>query len=210
MRAADRSRVFTTHAQDLLDSRKHPVRMLVVGNLDCVAMMATARGEPGSRGVNVRLKTKFNRIVAESATGDNLAILAREAEKRGIPVFEVSPRDVHRICSVCGDINSGPRKNQARFSCTTCGWSGNADANACVVLAQRAYQQFVGPAAGGRNSPPGRTRLAFVDILGRPRRETQPQTLRHDTPVRGRSKGAITGENPGLRGVESCYPGSVV
>ena len=110
-------------------------------------MMSTARGGTGAPGGNVREKREFNRRMAEAATGETMAILAREAEKRGIPVVEVSPRDSFRTCSKCGNISDGSRKSQARFECTGCGWHGNAEANASAVLAFRAYLQQVDSAA---------------------------------------------------------------
>ena len=147
MRTADRNRVFTAHAQDLLDRRQHPVRMVAVESVHRRGMMSTARGGTGAPGGNVREKREFNRRMAEAATGETMAILAREAEKRGIPVVEVNPRDSFRTCSKCGDISDGSRKSQARFECTACGWHGNAEANASAVLAFRAYLQQVDPAA---------------------------------------------------------------
>ena len=160
MRTADRNRVFTAHAQDLIEHRHHPVRMVALERAHRRAMMSTARGGTGAPGGNVREKRDYNRRMAEAATGETMAILAREAEKRGIPVVEVVARDSFRTCSKCGKLNDGSRKNQVRFVCSACGWRGNAEANAAAVLAFRAYQQQVDPAAvlvppseGGQEQP---------------------------------------------------------
>ena len=193
MRTADRNRVFTAHAQDLLDNRKRPVRMVAVENLDRVAMMASARGGRGAPGQSVRRKTQFNRIVAEAATGETTALLVREAVKRNIPVVQVSPRDIYRICSRCGSLNNGPRKNQARFRCAACGWRGNADANACAVLALRAYQQYVDPATasgpplqGGPKQPSGPDQAGSL----RQPAETKAQDATPDAAARDSDQGA--------------------
>ena len=147
MRTADRNRVFTAHAQDLLDRRNRPVRMVAAERVSRRALMSTGRGGPSTPGQNVPQKREFNRNMAESATGETMAILVREATKRGIPVVEVNPRGSFRTCSECGIVSEGPRKNQAWFECAACGWRGDADANASAVLAFRAYQQQVDPAA---------------------------------------------------------------
>ena len=147
MRTADRDRTFTAHAQDLLDKRYSPVRMVAVEGLRRRNMMATARGGAKAHGENVRQKAGLNRSMSEAATGVTVAILTREAAKRGIPVVTVDPKNSSRTCSKCGTVSKKSRKSQARFECVACGWPGNADVNAAVVLAFRAYQQWVDPAA---------------------------------------------------------------
>ena len=147
MRNADRDRIFTAHAQDLLDKRYNPVRMVAVEGLRRRNMMATARGGAKTHGENVRQKAGLNRSMSEAATGVTVAILTREANKRGIPIVTVDPKNSSRTCSKCGTVSKKSRKSQPRFECVACGWRGNADANAAVVLAFRAYQQWVDPAA---------------------------------------------------------------
>ena len=188
MRTADRNRVFTAHAQDLLDRRQHPVRMVAVESVHRRGMMSTARGGTGAPGGNVREKREFNRRLAEAATGETMAILAREAEKRGIPVVEVSPRDSFRTCSKCGDISDGSRKSQARFECT-----GLRVARQCRSQRQ-CGARFQGlPAAGRPGGGPGTAvrrgagtalLVASVPALGAGlpgrRRRMQPRTLRRE------------------------------
>ena len=147
MRTADRDRVFTTHAQNLLDRRYNPVRMVAVEGLRRRDMMASARGGVNAPGEKVRQKAGLNRAMAEVASGSTIAILTREAAKRGIPVVAVDPKNSSRTCSKCGTVSKKSRKSQARFECVACSWRGNADVNAGVVLQFRAYQQWVDPAA---------------------------------------------------------------
>ena len=146
MRTADRDRVFTAHAQNLLDRRYNPVRMVAVEGLRRRDMMASAKGGASAPGQNVRQKAGLNRAMAEVASGSTIAILKREADKRGIPVVPVDPKNSSRTCSKCGTVSKKSRKSQARFECVACGWRGNADVNAGVVLQFRAYQQWVDPA----------------------------------------------------------------
>ncbi len=147
MRAADRDRVFTANAQDLLDKRYSPVRMLAVETLRLKDMMATAKGGANAPGKKVRQKSGLNRSLADSAMRRGLAILGQEAAKRGIPVEGVNPVHSSNTCSKCGNVSSSSRKSQAEFECVSCGWPGNADTNAACVLRFRCYQQWVDPAA---------------------------------------------------------------
>ena len=147
MRTADRARVFTAYAQDLLDKRQHPVRMVAVEDLPRMALITSAKGGTKHPGQKVRQRSNINRSMAESAGGEAVKILVREATKRGIPLVRVNPRDSLRSCSNCESVGDEPRKNQARFECTACSWQGNAAINACAVLAIRAYRQQVDPTA---------------------------------------------------------------
>lgn len=48
----------------------------------------------------------------------------------GVPVVFVNPRNTSRKCSKCGCIDKRNRKSQSNFSCTSCGYTLNADYNA--------------------------------------------------------------------------------
>ena len=121
--------------------------MVAVEGLRRRDMMASAKGGASAPGQNVRQKAGLNRAMAEVASGSTIAILKREADKRGIHVVPVDPKNSSRTCSKCGTVSKKSRKSQARFECVACGWRGNADVNAGVVLQFRAYQQWVDPAA---------------------------------------------------------------
>ena len=193
MRTADRNRLFTAHAQDLLDRRQHPVRMVAMERLDRRAMTAMARGGPGIPGRNVFRGSQFNREVAEAATGETMTILEREAAKRNVPVVQVTPRDISRICSRCGNLTDEPRKNQVRFRCPACRWFGNVDANACVVLAFRAYQQQVDPTAVLGPPPTGGPEQPSRQTQPRSRSQADGTKARDSTPeaaARGFGQGA--------------------
>ena len=48
----------------------------------------------------------------------------------GVPVVFVDPRNTSRKCSKCGCVDKRSRKSQSNFSCTSCGYTLNADYNA--------------------------------------------------------------------------------
>lgn len=63
-----------------------------------------------------------------------------KAERAGVPVIFVDPRNTSRTCPRCGCVDKANRKSQSLFSCTNvkCGYSAPADINAAVIIAARA------------------------------------------------------------------------
>ena len=61
-----------------------------------------------------------------------------KAERVGVPVIEVDPRNTSRTCPKCGHIDKANRKSQSLFSCNRCGFSGNADYIASLNIRDRA------------------------------------------------------------------------
>ncbi len=61
-----------------------------------------------------------------------------KAQRRGVPVIYVDPRNTSRECSQCGYIDKANRKTQETFSCTSCGHAAHADVNAAINIGRRA------------------------------------------------------------------------
>lgn len=61
-----------------------------------------------------------------------------KAQRRGIPLTLVDPRNTSRTCPACGHVDKANRKSQAVFSCTQCGCVGHADHFAAVEISRRA------------------------------------------------------------------------
>lgn len=64
--------------------------------------------------------------------------LAYKAQRCGIPLVLVDPRNTSRTCSKCGFVDKRNRRSQADFSCLRCGYTTHADTNAARNLATRA------------------------------------------------------------------------
>jgi putative transposase len=64
--------------------------------------------------------------------------LAYKAQRLGIPLVCVDPRNTSRTCSRCGFVEKRNRRSQAEFSCLRCGFACHADINAARNLATRA------------------------------------------------------------------------
>lgn len=61
-----------------------------------------------------------------------------KAQRAGIPVVKVDPRNTSRTCPCCGHINKANRKTQDSFLCIDCGFSGRADHIAAINIGRRA------------------------------------------------------------------------
>lgn len=57
-----------------------------------------------------------------------------KADRVGIKIKYVDPCYTSQTCSICGNVDKENRKTQESFKCTKCGYSVNADFNACVNI----------------------------------------------------------------------------
>lgn len=87
--------------------------------------------------------------------------IAYKAQREGVQVGYIDPRDTSRTCSVCGHCEKANRVDQAHFHCRNllCGYTAAADTNAAVNIANRAASQTAYCAAptsvgGASTSPP--------------------------------------------------------
>ena len=63
--------------------------------------------------------------------------LVYKAQRAGVPLLFVDPRNTSRMCHCCGSVEKQNRRSQADFSCLRCGHTANADINAARNLATR-------------------------------------------------------------------------
>jgi IS605 OrfB family transposase len=55
------------------------------------------------------------------------AFITYKAQRAGVPLVMVDPRNTSRTCPRCGCVDKRNRLNQSTFSCVVCGFSGLAD-----------------------------------------------------------------------------------
>ena len=135
-RTADRKRVMTGHAIRLLQDG---VQMVVVEDLNVKGMTASAKGGTVAPGQSVSAKRGLNRSVARAALAANIGLLQQQAAKHGVWLEATPARGSSQTCAKCGHWHPDNRKSQAVFECRACGFPGNADVNASVVLRNRGY-----------------------------------------------------------------------
>jgi IS605 OrfB family transposase len=61
-----------------------------------------------------------------------------KAQKAGVPVFLVDPRNTSRTCPQCGQVDKKNRKTRDWFHCQSCDFAGPADNVAARNIASRA------------------------------------------------------------------------
>jgi putative transposase len=66
------------------------------------------------------------------------AFVAYKAQRAGVLLVVVDPRNTSRTCAVCGHCERANRVAQAHFRCLHCGHNAAADTNAAVNIAHRA------------------------------------------------------------------------
>lgn len=66
------------------------------------------------------------------------AFVAYKAERSGVPVVIVDPRNTSRTCPACACCDKRNRPSQSEFRCIACGFGGNADHVASRNIAFRA------------------------------------------------------------------------
>jgi putative transposase len=85
--------------------------------------------------ITVRRK---QRVILHSWAFFQLAsFVSYKAQRSGVPLVFVDPRNTSRECSRCGHIAKENRPNQSTFRCLACNHAENADTNAARVIAGR-------------------------------------------------------------------------
>lgn len=91
----------------------------------------TPKPDPDSPGTfllnGAAAKSGLNRRILDAGWGQFLAILANKAESAGRRVIAVDARNTSRTCPDCGRVDKRNRVTQAKFECTACSFSANAD-----------------------------------------------------------------------------------
>ncbi len=107
---------------------RHPV--IALEDLRVKNMSASAKGNAGQRGVNVRQKAGLNRNILDAAWGEFRRQLEYKLQWRGGQVILVNPAYTSRTCRICGSESAENRKTQSVFACVACGHVEHADVHA--------------------------------------------------------------------------------
>lgn len=118
------------------------VAAVVVEDLRVKNMTRSAKGTVEKPGVNVKQKSGLNRAILDQGWTQILTLLTYKADQAGARVIAVRPHGTSQTCHRCGCTATGQRESQAVFRCANpaCGWTGNADTNAAIVIKQRGQE----------------------------------------------------------------------
>lgn len=131
VRREERKRQFNHHAISHLENVR-PTAM-AIERKHIVNLMRSASG-PGKRS-----KTALNHSLAMASLSSLNRILGLQCLKRGVHVLPVPARGSSQSCPNCGYRHRNNRETQAMFRCRNCGWTGNADKSAAIILRNRGF-----------------------------------------------------------------------
>lgn len=133
-RLSGRQRRFQTDTNHVLSKRlvakaERTTRTLALEDLKGIRSRARVRG-PQQRARH-----------SNWAFGQLRAFVSYKAERAGVPVVLIDPRNTSRTCSACGHCAKANRRSQAVFCCLSCGHTSLADYNAAVNIKWAAVNQ---------------------------------------------------------------------
>ena len=110
---------------------------VVVEDLKIKNMTKSAKGTTETPGRQVKQKQGLNRVITQQSWGLFFELLEYKLQERGGELIKVDPKHTSQACNECGHISKENRKSQAKFVCTACGHSVNADTNAAKNILVR-------------------------------------------------------------------------
>ncbi|MEU2297080.1 RNA-guided endonuclease InsQ/TnpB family protein [Streptomyces antibioticus] len=152
-RAAARkvARLHTKVRRQRADFHHKTARALVAGHdvivherLNTAGMTRAPEAEPDPDNDGVFLpngaaaKAGLNRSILDAGWAQFLGILANKAESAGRRTVPVDARNTSRACPECGHVAKENRLTQARFRCTACEFTANADHVGATNILNRA------------------------------------------------------------------------
>ncbi|MFA6181418.1 RNA-guided endonuclease InsQ/TnpB family protein [Acidithiobacillus sp.] len=133
------------HQVSTIISKNHAV--VVLEDLKVRNMTASAKGTVEESGRNVRQKSGLNKSILDQGWGMLKQMLSYKLRWSGGMLLLVDPAYTSQICPVCGVVDAGNRKVQARFHCLHCGHEAHADVNAAQNILARGLATSYGVAS---------------------------------------------------------------
>ena len=111
--------------------------IVVVEDLRIKNMTSSAKGTLEIPGKQVKQKQGLNRSITQQSWGMFFEMLEYKLHERVGQLIKVDPKHTSQTCNKCGHISKENRQSQAKFVCTACGHSANADTNAAKNILAR-------------------------------------------------------------------------
>jgi IS605 OrfB family transposase len=92
--------------------------------------------------------------------------LSYKAQRLGVKVVFVDPRNSSRECPCCGHTDKANRPNQSTFKCRVCGFADHADKVAALNLSVRGWAAVNQPFLGIGGEPPTLGEASYVSKHG--------------------------------------------
>lgn len=121
-------------------SKNHAI--VFVEDLKIKNLTKSAKGTVEEPGKNVKAKSGLNRAILDQGWGMFFRFLNYKLAWKGGHMIAVPPQNTSRTCPRCGHVSKESRPIQAKFLCTHCGLSGNADVFAAMNILERGRQML--------------------------------------------------------------------
>lgn len=138
----------TKSAKRLLKRRRLKEHRFATDVNHCISKAIVRKAKDTGRGIGIEDLTHIRgrvtvrkaqrRTLHSWAFGQQRQFMAYKAERDGVPVQPVCPRNSSRECPDCGCVDKRNRPTRDRFECISCGRAGPADEIAAVVIRGRA------------------------------------------------------------------------
>ena len=117
----------------------------------CISKQIVAKAERTGRGVaiedlkgirsRIRAGRKQRAVLHSWAFYQLRRFISYKAQRVGVPLVLVDPKNTSRMCSCCGHIAKENRSSQSVFRCVSCGHEDNADFNAAENIRRAAVNR---------------------------------------------------------------------
>jgi IS605 OrfB family transposase len=141
------SRKFTGSARRLYRKRRRKERRFATHVNHTISKRIVAEAEGTGRAIaleelsGIRDRVTVRRSQRATFSSWSFAqlrgFIEYKAQRAGVRVILVDPRNSSRTCPACGHIDKANRPSQASFSCVSCGFAGHADHIAALILRDR-------------------------------------------------------------------------
>jgi putative transposase len=125
---------------------------VVLEDLKVRNMSRSASGSLEQPGRNVRAKSGLNKSILDQGWFEFRRQLGYKLTWAGGQIIVVPPQYTSQACHHCGNVDTASRVTQARFICTACGHTNNADHNAALNIL--AAGQAVSACGAGKAQAP--------------------------------------------------------
>lgn len=117
-----------------ISNRLSENQTIKVENLKIKNMSKQAKGTIENPNMRASAKRGLNRSILQQSWGRFFIFLEYKLKRNGGELIRINPKNTSLTCSNCGHISKENRKTQAKFICTSCNISLNADYNASLNI----------------------------------------------------------------------------
>ena len=140
-----RQRKAYSHKQSTFITRKFGT--VIMEDLNLAGMKKRAKPKPNADGTGYEhngaaAKSGLNKAISDAGMGQLIALIKQKSEDNGRTFIKVPAHHTSQTCFACGHVSKNNRKSQADFTCESCGYSDNADANAAKNIKQRGLEML--------------------------------------------------------------------